>query len=111
MNNRKLKSLIVVAFVLQIVALFLVLVNVPEPSAAIRIGLEELQTNAPAAAATFTKTAEGNWIIKTAGDYFWMANNWFGFIVKVTICSMFLNILFFVSFLFLLRKKKVVSTP
>ena len=110
MTSPKLKALSVVALVLQIAALLLVLVNVPEPGAAMRIGLEQLQTNAPTEAATSSKTAEGNWVIRTAGDYFRMADSWFGFILAVALGSMIMNILIFILLLYFLREKRKASS-
>jgi hypothetical protein len=109
MNNRKMKILVGIALTLQVVFLLLVLVNAPEPPAAIKVGLERLQTNAPTEAATFSKTADGNWIIQTAGDYFRMADSWFRFIVAVAICSMLVDILIFILLLVFLRSKKETS--
>ena len=109
MSNRKVKILVSAALILQVVALLLVMINAPEPSAAIRIGLERMQTNAPAEAATLSKTAEGNWVITTAGDFFRMAGSWFGDIIAVTICSALVNILILILVLFFLRNKKVAS--
>ena len=99
----------VAALFLQVAALLLVLVNAPEPRAAIRIGLEQLATNAPSEAATLSKTADGNWIIKTAGDYFQMADSWFGFILMVVCGSMIVNILVFILMLFVLRSQTVIE--
>ena len=107
----KTRILVGIALVLQIIFLLLVLVNAPEPPAAIKIGLERLQTNAPTEAATLSKTADGNWIIQTAGDYFRMAGSWFGFIVAVAICSMLVNILIFVLLLIFLRNRKHGGVP
>ena len=109
MSNRKAKILVSIALILQVVALLLVMVNAPEPSAAIQIGLERLQTNAPTEAATLSKTAEGYWVITTAGDSFRMAGSWFGFIIAVTICSTLVNIVILILVLVLLRNKKVLS--
>lgn len=109
MSNRKAKILVSLALILQAVALLIVMINAPEPSAAIQIGLERLQTNAPTEAATLFKTAEGNWVITTAGDFFRVAGSWFGFIIAVTICSALVNIVIFILVLFLLRNRKIAS--
>ena len=108
MKIKKLKILVCIALVLQILFLLIILVNAPEPHAAIKIGLERLQTNYPTEAQHFQKNADGNYLIKTAGDYFWMADSWFGFIVAVTICSMIVNISVFILLLFSLRNKKEI---
>jgi len=107
MNSRKVRILVCIALVLQAAGLLLIMINAPEPSAAIRIGLERLQSNAPSEAATLAKTADGSWVITTAGDFFRIAGSWFGFITGIAICSALVNILIFILALFLLRNKKV----
>jgi len=102
----KIKFLIFVALVIQIVALLFTLVQVVEPHAAIRIGLSQLKDDCPAQALTITNTTANVWIIKTAGDWFFTAGQWYQLIIKVLCAVALINIGLFIALLFLVRKNK-----
>ena len=103
----KIKALVWIGLVLQLVFVMFTLIQAPEPHAAIRIGIEQLQSNCPAQAPTAIKTAEGNWIIKTAGDFFTMADSSFQLIIMGSLCFTAISMVISIALLFALRKKKV----
>ena len=101
----KTKALILVGLILQLGFLLFVLIQAPEPHGAIKVGIEHLQESSPSQAPTINKTAEKTWVIKTAGDYFLMADNWFQFIVVATVCFTMTNIIISILLFVTLRKK------
>src|SRR5476649_1678359 len=88
----KIKIVIFSALVVQLFALLFVAVQIIEPRDAIEIGLTKLKDNCPAQALTITNTSANVWIIKTAGDDFLMAENWYQFIIKGLCFSILVNI-------------------
>jgi hypothetical protein len=68
----KTKAIIWVELMLQLAFLFYMLYQAPEPHGAIKIGLEKMQAACPSEAPTCIKTAEGNWEVSTAADFFKM---------------------------------------
>lgn len=103
----KTKAIIVTALALQICFALYVLILAPEPSGAIQVGLEHLQTAAPSEAPTATKTVEGYSILKTSGDFFAAALQMYWFQTKVTLIAVALNILLLFWLLFIRKEKKV----
>jgi hypothetical protein len=101
----KTKMLIWVGLILQFAFLFFYLINAPEPSGAIKIGLERLQTACPTQAVNITETIKGVVPIETAGDDFFMAGEGFQHLVTATIIFAMANILISIFVIFSLRKK------
>jgi hypothetical protein len=77
----------------------------PEPHAGIEVGLQKLKENCPSQGLTIVSVTGKVWTLKTAGDFFYMADNWFQFIIKSTICFVLINMLISVLLLITLRKK------
>ena len=102
----KTKLLILVALVIQLGALFIVLTQVIEPRDAIQIGLSKLKDNCPDQALTITNTTANVWIIKTAGDDFLMAGNWYQFIIKILCFAVLISICLLIAIFFSIRKKQ-----
>jgi hypothetical protein len=100
------KALILVGLALQVCFLLFVMVQAPEPHGAIKVGLNMLKENCPAQGITINDTTGNVWNIKTAGDYFFMADDWFQFIIKGTIGFLLISIIISISTLISLRKKK-----
>ena len=105
----KTKILIWVGLVLQLCSILFILSQALEPSDSIQIGLEHLQKACPSEAVTGLKNADGNWLIRTSGDFFFMAGDWFKFIIHGALILIALNVLVSISLLATLRKKKCDS--
>jgi hypothetical protein len=101
----KTKVLIIVGLALQLCFLLFVMVQAPEPHDGIGVGLKKLKENCPSQALTIINTTDKVWTLKTAGDFFYMADNWFQFIIKATICFVLINMAISVLLLMTLRKK------
>jgi len=86
------------------------MVQAPEPHGGIQVGLEKLKENCPSQALTIVDTTAKTWTLKTAGDFFYMADNWFQFIIKSTVCFVLISIAISVLLLTTLRKKREQST-
>jgi hypothetical protein len=106
----KTKALIIVGLGLQLCFLLFVMVQAPEPHGAIEVGLDKLKENCPSQALTIVNTTDKVWTLKTAGDFFYMADNWFQFIIKSTICFVLINMVISVLLLITLRKKTKQQT-
>jgi hypothetical protein len=102
----KTKGLVFVGLILQFGFLLFVLVQAPEPRAAIKIGIEHLQESSPSQAPSIDTTTGKTWVIKTAGDFFLMADNWFHFIIGATVCFTLLSMVISILLLVTLRRKK-----
>jgi hypothetical protein len=105
----KIKILIFVAIVIQLGALFFVAAQIIEPRDAIEIGLVKLKDNCPAQALTITNPTANVWTIKTAGDDFFMAENWYQFIIKTLCLFTLINICFLSALFFMVRKNTPAS--
>jgi hypothetical protein len=101
----KTKMLIWIGLILQFTFLLFYLINAPEPSGAIKIGLERLQTACPTEAANIPETIKGAVPIETSGDDFLTAGKGFQYLVSVTIIFVIANILISILLIFSLRKK------
>ena len=105
----KTKILIWVGLVLQLCSILFILSQAIEPSDSLRTGLEHLKTACPSEAETGLKTVDGSWVIRTSGDFFFMAGDWFKFIIHGALILIALNVLVSISLLATLRKKKCDS--
>lgn len=101
----KTRMLVGIALMVQVVFLSLILIAAAAPPAAIRTGLERLQTKVPGEAATISTTTHGNRRIQTAGDSFLMTDSGHGVVTTISICSTLASIAVLVLFLFSLRNK------
>jgi hypothetical protein len=103
----KIKLLILAALVIQLGTLLIVLVQIIEPRESIEIGLSKLKDNCPAQALTITNPAANVWTIKTAGDYFFMAEDGFQIIIKVLCFAALINNCLLIAIFFLVRKNRI----
>jgi hypothetical protein len=89
------------------------LFNAPEPSGAIKVGLERLQTACPTEAPKIPEKFTGAVPLETSGDYFRIAGINFEYLVSVTMFFVITNILISILLIFSLRKvaSQTLNTP
>ena len=90
----KLKLVFAVGLILQLTFLFFVMFLAPELRGGIHVGVEQLKENCPAQAPTIAPTFSGVVTLKTAGDFFYVADREFQLILKVTFLFILINSVF-----------------
>ena len=109
----KTNMLIWIGFILQFVFLIFFLFNAPEPSGAIKVGLERLQTACPTEAPKIPEKFTGAVPLETSGDYFRVAGINFEHLVSITMSFVIANILTSILLIFSHRRKasQTLNTP
>jgi hypothetical protein len=109
----KTKILIWIGLILQFAFFIFFLFNAPEPSGAIKVGLERLQAACPTEAPKIPEKFTGAVPLETSGDYFRIAGTNFEYLVSVTMFFVIANILISILLIFSLHKKALhtLNTP
>ncbi|MEI6197942.1 MAG: hypothetical protein WCS42_26810 [Verrucomicrobiota bacterium] len=106
----KTKLIFAVGLILQLAFLFFVLILAPELRGGIDVGVERLKENCPAQAPTIAPTGGGVVTLKTAGDFFYMADREFQLILKATLLFISINTVFWLLMFIDSRKAQAVRT-
>ncbi len=102
----KTKVLLFVGLLFQFGFLLFVLMIAPGPREEIHVGLRRLKEEAPAQAVTVMQSLpNGALELKTAGDFFYLADSQLRLIIGVTIGFMFVTIITMILVLISLREK------
>lgn len=102
----KTRGLIILGLSLQVCFMLFIMVQAPEPLAAIRVGIEQMEDGKTAQTPTIDLAQEGTWTIRTAGDWFLVAENWFRSIIRATMSFALASVVISVLLLFSTRNKE-----
>ncbi len=102
----KTRGLIILGLSLQVCFLLFIMVQAPEPLAAIRAGIKQMEDGETAQAPTIDQAQKETWTIRTAGDWFLVAENGFRFISRATMSFALASLVFSVLLLFSARNQE-----